>query len=577
MFRLKKMLSLLVIAALLAACVGAAAETQGFRLPSALTIVEEEAFLGGGATHVIVPEGVEEIHARAFANSGLKEIDLPASVKFIAENAFDGSALTLVNAAEGTYAYDWAVAHGYIGTSYTPMQAQIVSDAAAVNVGDRVAWTVNASGGQGAYQFAFQLYRDDSLVIDGALGESNHFEYVADQAGSYHATCRIVDRQAEISVSSGKVQATSAPLTAAISCDADEANTGDSLTWTVRASGGAGVFTYTYVLYRGTKKVKTVSDSSENRYTYSATTAGTYHVVCTVSDGINTKEVTSDKVKVTELKQGLTISGLDVSSDRFQTTDTQTWTISADGGTSPYYYSFKLIRGSRTLQSQDFSGNRQFSYTFFQAGDYTLSVSVRDKNRDTVTEERTFTVELGPTEITGVVRVYVDTDSSGKILRSTKNTGHFELELDNYGGNSIVFDNKVFDNPVFSYGSTNGGAIKVFDGSEVDRSSAKLYTFTFETTADKVDELLNSEMGSKYLQLGTDSSISIGYMYDAQSTYKYVISSRNCFTTVAAWCSLLGYGKLSSIVSSANGDYTKYIAWKMYESYGDYWDYVMDT
>lgn len=63
-----------------------------------------------------LPEGIETIGTDAFERcEALREITLPASLKEIADDAFDGcEKLTTVHATAGTYAYAWAVEHGYI-------------------------------------------------------------------------------------------------------------------------------------------------------------------------------------------------------------------------------------------------------------------------------------------------------------------------------------------------------------------------------------------------------------------------------------------------------------------------------
>ena len=88
-------------------------------LPAGVTDVQEEAFYQDAAIgKVILPDGVQTIGARAFARSGVTEINLPDSLKTIADDAFDETALTKVTAKEGTYAYEWAFSHYYIGWAW---------------------------------------------------------------------------------------------------------------------------------------------------------------------------------------------------------------------------------------------------------------------------------------------------------------------------------------------------------------------------------------------------------------------------------------------------------------------------
>ena len=106
---------LLAIAVLLVNGSVAALAESVLTLPSAVRVIEEEAFEGDTSIDkVVLPEGVTTINARAFSDSTLSEINLPASLESIDDSAFDGPDQVAVTAQEGTYAYDWAVANGYI-------------------------------------------------------------------------------------------------------------------------------------------------------------------------------------------------------------------------------------------------------------------------------------------------------------------------------------------------------------------------------------------------------------------------------------------------------------------------------
>ena len=59
-------------------------------LPSALTVIGEEAFEGIAADTVIIPDGVTTIGPRAFANSNVRQVVIPATVTSIGEGAFAG-------------------------------------------------------------------------------------------------------------------------------------------------------------------------------------------------------------------------------------------------------------------------------------------------------------------------------------------------------------------------------------------------------------------------------------------------------------------------------------------------------
>ena len=104
-------------------------------------------------------------------------------------------------------------------------------------------------------------------------------------------------------------------------------------------------------------------------------------------------------------------------------------------------------------------------------------------------------------------------------------------------------------------------------------TSGKVIVDGVDITADKVDQLLHTVIPNQYLNINSEAENDIGYVYSSKKSY--VIKENNCFTTVAAWCTVLGYGTPSEIVSSSSS-YTDYIAWKIYNQYGSSWTYVGD-
>ena len=103
----KRLIQIAIVMALMAlAC--AAAET--LTLPTDLTEIEAEAFMGDASiTDVILPEGLTTIGSMAFARTGLREVLIPASVTDIAGNAFTGcEQLTTVRGYADTAAEEWA-------------------------------------------------------------------------------------------------------------------------------------------------------------------------------------------------------------------------------------------------------------------------------------------------------------------------------------------------------------------------------------------------------------------------------------------------------------------------------------
>lgn len=94
-------------------------------LPAGLESIEQEAFINGAFSSVLVPDGTISIGARAFAYcKKLIRIDIPSTVRFISDNAFTGSSNVTIYGISGSYAESYAdrcsLPFISIGTSPTP-------------------------------------------------------------------------------------------------------------------------------------------------------------------------------------------------------------------------------------------------------------------------------------------------------------------------------------------------------------------------------------------------------------------------------------------------------------------------
>lgn len=169
---------------ILVACVlPLAANAATLQLPSALKIIQAEAFLGDTCLdEVKLPETLERIESRAFANSSVQVINLPASLTYIADDAFDGTTLQTVHADAGTYAYQWAVQHGYLNHEeiYVTYQGtKILREVDFVATND---WTVSTSDSWitiGTESQDYSGYADRVIGENSANGENTVYILLA--------------------------------------------------------------------------------------------------------------------------------------------------------------------------------------------------------------------------------------------------------------------------------------------------------------------------------------------------------------------------------------------------------------
>ena len=481
----KKIWPLLGLVLLVFAFFPAAAEdTPVLALPATLRVIEEEAFSGiPWLQAVILPEGLEEIHTRAFAGTAIEEIGLPGSLTYIAEDAFEDSALRRATAPAGTYAYDWAVAHGYLDAE-GELTLYVMGGADAGRTGDRFTWTATGYGGTAPYVYAFTLFRDGEVIAQQDYDVEDSFTYLFEEPGEYCLAVRLMD--------------------------------------------GAG----------------------------------------------REREAFGEAIQIRWAQPRVT--GLTCESEQFLTTQTQTWTAEAAGGDAPYLFAFTLANRDGVIESRPLSLKMQFSYTFFVDGDYTLTVTAQDAfGVASEPETFNFTVTLGNATIKGLVRIYIDCDAEGNILRDNRHTGHYDLQFVNETG--ISFDDRLYEEPVLSYAkdADSNGQVWAFEGALVPRTGNLLYTLEFAIEASLMRDFLTRRLAGTYLDTEAETEEAEIVKYDITngpfSTYS--IRTNNCFTAAAAWCKWLGYDALSKIVSAADS-YTDYLAWRMFDAYGKNWTFV---
>ena len=88
--------------------------TPDLILPSALTVIEDEAFAGGAFKYVMLPEGVKTIGWHAFVDCpNLLYIYIPESIESIDAHAFDGADRLTIIGIPGSSAESYAQLHGF--------------------------------------------------------------------------------------------------------------------------------------------------------------------------------------------------------------------------------------------------------------------------------------------------------------------------------------------------------------------------------------------------------------------------------------------------------------------------------
>lgn len=289
---------LLVLAMLLTDSGMTALAEAVLTMPAALQIIDEEAFYGDTSIgKVVLSENVTEIRARAFANSTLSEINLPDSLTFIDESAFDGPDKVRVTATKGTYAYEWAVANGYISNA----NFQITSIArsaveSTVQINRTILWSVKTQDAVGVITYSYYLMRNGTLEDSVENVSRNYYMKTMNKAGVYVLRVNAIDSDGN------STEAQSEELTVLgedtvfqisdVSLDAQSIVSGDTISASVSVKNASGAVQYTFdLLPSGQSDPVETTTSSNAEYTKSISDSGTYSIRVTATDSTGAKYV----------------------------------------------------------------------------------------------------------------------------------------------------------------------------------------------------------------------------------------------------------------------------------------------
>jgi hypothetical protein len=257
----------------------------------------------------------------------------------------------------------------------------IVPKSITMDVGQSQQFSSTVSGGKSPY--SYQWYLDDSPVL-GANGSS--WTYTPSSAGNHTLQLDVTDAANVTTISNSVPVTVKGPLSVTILPTDVTLDVGQSQIFTPTISGGASPFTYKW--YQNSTQVATSAT-----YTFAASSTGFYKVYVKVTDSASSPCTASSNIVLVTVNQALTIGisaphSMDVG-------QTQTFTATVSGGTSPFYYQWYL-------NGVAVSGATSSIWTFTPTspGTYTVYVIVTDSasvDPSVQSSSFQFTVNAAPT------------------------------------------------------------------------------------------------------------------------------------------------------------------------------------
>ncbi|MCD7775039.1 MAG: GBS Bsp-like repeat-containing protein [Clostridiales bacterium] len=281
------------------------------------------------------------------------------------------------------YAFDEAGNYAYVELN-TVNVAEEEKDSFSVTVsssisigepGSTVRWSAASSGGSGSYEYSFELYRDGVLIDKRAQIDYADWSYTASVTGEYQAVVTAYDTATgQTATAESKITDICNPITAeSVAADAEAVALGQSVTWTVEASGG-GTLYYQYNVYNNGEIVYSSSYTSSNSLHYKARTGGVYSVVVNITD--EHSQAASVSGGTVTVVAALTVENIAFSSDYAVVGADVDCTVDISGGIGVYSCIFTVYCDGEAVAVSEELEQGSFTFTVSESGEYTVGVFV---------------------------------------------------------------------------------------------------------------------------------------------------------------------------------------------------------
>ncbi|MDR1564043.1 MAG: hypothetical protein LBS74_03710 [Oscillospiraceae bacterium] len=334
-----------------------------------LSYNELVALLANGATVSIGNEG------NVNYNGGVAHIDTPEMIRkkmqWVKTNGFGGGMFwelshdknnDLLNTMYSNLNGDGTYQSPYMPIPNLPVAPPLAFESITANASGTVApstsvtWTASATGGTGSLTYKFDVIKDNVTVSTGSYQSSASFNYTLSQAGQYKVTVTVKDGN------NATVSGTSALITVVpLAFGSITANTsgnvafGTNVTWTASATGGSAPYTYKFDVLKDNVTVSTGSYQSSATFNYALAYVGGYKVTVTIKDDKGTTVSGTSAV--------LNVLGLSIKSIAPTVANgTASYTVTAEGGSPAYRYSFYVLKDGVVWKSTSYTTTNSFTF-----------------------------------------------------------------------------------------------------------------------------------------------------------------------------------------------------------------------
>ena len=260
----------------------------------------------------------------------------------------------------------------------------ITADANSAVTESTITWTVETIAGKAPYTYDYEVKLDGVSKIVETGSSENTFTYNTETAGSCVVTVNVTDAAGNTAtLNSSAITITTKTLTIdAITAESEWVKVGDTVNWSVEASGGVKPLRYAFDVYLDGEEIDGRAFKTSNTYSYEPEEAGDYTARVRVRDASNiTVELGSAVVHVYD---PISVISLVADHSSVQTGEPVIWTATVNGGKGTITYDWFIYFGNE-LEYTSRSTDNSIKWATMRAGAYQVTVKATDEEAEEAT------------------------------------------------------------------------------------------------------------------------------------------------------------------------------------------------
>ncbi len=270
-----------------------------------------------------------------------------------------------------------------VAVTSNELKVSIATKSLIVSNNASVSFTATATGGTGEYTYSFIMYNNDQGYWHrlNSFSMDEVYSWYASTSGNKTFYVEVKDSAGKVVRSEGVKVTVLEPLLISLNANAKSVVKGSNLALTATASGGAGGYTYSFIMYNEDKGYwYRFSDFKEvNKLSWIASTAEARKFYVEVKDAYG-QVVRSEAISVEVLESYNLTASLNSDKSTVGAGTTVKFTANATGGSGNYSYSFLMYNPTSKgwHRFSDFASSNVMNWTALGSGEREFYVEIKD-------------------------------------------------------------------------------------------------------------------------------------------------------------------------------------------------------